>query len=123
MPGRVDAVSGLSCPKDGLLPDATKGLAHIREIFHRMGFNDRDIVALSGAHVLGKCHAGFVIIFTLRASTRFVDSQTEFCYFDSHTRPQTVLASRVHGRFRQRRSATTTSSCCSLKLGFPRRKM
>ena len=25
-------------------------------IFYRMGFDDRDIVALSGAHALGRCH-------------------------------------------------------------------
>ena len=29
---------------------------HIRTIFHRMGFNDREIVALIGAHTLGSCH-------------------------------------------------------------------
>ncbi len=30
---------------------------HIRDIFYRMGFNDREIVALIGAHTLGACHA------------------------------------------------------------------
>jgi len=28
----------------------------LREIFGRMGFDDREIVALSGAHTLGRCH-------------------------------------------------------------------
>ena len=26
------------------------------DVFYRMGFNDREIVALSGAHALGRCH-------------------------------------------------------------------
>jgi cytochrome c peroxidase len=29
----------------------------LRWIFNRMGFNDQEIVALSGAHNLGRCHA------------------------------------------------------------------
>lgn len=28
-----------------------------REIFYRQGFNDQEIVALSGAHAMGRCHA------------------------------------------------------------------
>ena len=28
----------------------------MRTIFNRMGFNDQEIVALSGAHALGRCH-------------------------------------------------------------------
>lgn len=35
-------------------PSAT--VAHVRDIFGRMGFNDREIVALLGAHALGRCH-------------------------------------------------------------------
>lgn len=62
-PGRTDADSGGACPPDGRLPDASLGAAHIRDVFGRMGFNDREMVALSGAHTLGRCHAdrsGFV---------------------------------------------------------------
>ena len=33
-----------------------KGIDHLREIFHPKGFNDKDIVALSGAHTVGKCN-------------------------------------------------------------------
>jgi cytochrome c peroxidase len=55
-PGRVDKPDGSHCPPDGRLPDASLGAAHIRDIFHRMGFSDREIVALSGAHTLGRCH-------------------------------------------------------------------
>ena len=40
----------------GRLPDAAQGAQHLRDVFHRMGFDDRDIVALSGAHTLGRCH-------------------------------------------------------------------
>ena len=43
------------CPPDGRLPDASKGPPHLRDIFYRMGFNDQEIVALSGAHALGRC--------------------------------------------------------------------
>ncbi|KAG4305701.1 hypothetical protein PORY_000611 [Pneumocystis oryctolagi] len=54
-PGRVDGIS-TQCPPDGLLPDASKDQDHLRNIFYRMGFNDQEIVALSGAHALGQCH-------------------------------------------------------------------
>lgn len=55
-PGRTDAADGSKCPPNGRLPDATQGASHLRDIFYRMGFNDREIVALSGAHTLGHCH-------------------------------------------------------------------
>eukprot|EP01091_Cochliopodium_minus_P020585 TRINITY_DN9035_c0_g1_i1.p1 TRINITY_DN9035_c0_g1~~TRINITY_DN9035_c0_g1_i1.p1 ORF type:complete len:401 (-),score=135.48 TRINITY_DN9035_c0_g1_i1:72-1274(-) len=38
------------------LPDANQGANHLRDIFYRMGFNDQEIVALAGAHCLGRCH-------------------------------------------------------------------
>ncbi len=41
---------------DGRLPDGDKGQDHLRYIFYKMGFNDQEIVALSGAHALGRCH-------------------------------------------------------------------
>lgn len=55
-PGRTDG-SCDECTPDGRLPDATQGSAHLRDIFYRMGFDDKDIVTLSGAHCLGECHA------------------------------------------------------------------
>ena len=55
-PGRKDAETEVSCTPDGRLPDGAKTQDHLREIFYRMGFNDQEIVALSGAHVLGRCH-------------------------------------------------------------------
>ena len=60
--GRSDA-KGPTDPKadprfspDGRLPDGDKGAQHIRDIFYRMGFDDRAIVALCGAHAVGRCH-------------------------------------------------------------------
>ena len=46
-----------ACTPDGRLPDGDKGQDHIRDIFYRLGFNDREIVALIGAHALGRAHA------------------------------------------------------------------
>ncbi|KAI0721159.1 heme peroxidase [Fomitopsis betulina] len=54
-PGRIDGFSAQATP-DGRLPDAAQGAQHLRNIFYRMGFNDQEIVALSGAHALGRCH-------------------------------------------------------------------
>lgn len=58
--GRTDSNEPTTVP-DGRLPNADKGcpsvtISHIRDIFGRMGFTDREIVALSGAHALGRCH-------------------------------------------------------------------
>jgi cytochrome c peroxidase len=55
--GRTDFVDDSKLPPRGRLPDGAKGPDHIRFIFYRMGFNDQEIVALSGAHNLGRCHA------------------------------------------------------------------
>lgn len=51
VPGRRDSSV---CPKEGRLPDAKQGASHLREVFYRMGLSDKDIVALSGGHTLGK---------------------------------------------------------------------
>eukprot|EP01061_Rhynchopus_euleeides_P012342 TRINITY_DN219_c0_g1_i2.p1 TRINITY_DN219_c0_g1~~TRINITY_DN219_c0_g1_i2.p1 ORF type:complete len:331 (+),score=144.11 TRINITY_DN219_c0_g1_i2:125-994(+) len=51
--GRQD---GNKCPPTGRLPDAAQGSDHIRSVFYRMGFNDQEIVALIGAHALGRCN-------------------------------------------------------------------
>ncbi|KAL2786651.1 heme peroxidase [Aspergillus keveii] len=42
-PGRQDAES-TACTPDGRLPNAAKGPSHLRDIFYRMGFDDREIV-------------------------------------------------------------------------------
>jgi len=54
--GRSDHADGQKCPAHGRLPDASQGAQHLRDVFYRMGFDDREIVALSGAHTLGRCH-------------------------------------------------------------------
>lgn len=78
-PGRVDSLDGKPALPDGRLPDAdgrdkTDAPAdHLRDIFYRMGFNDKEIVCLSGAHALGRCHtdrSGFSGPWT-RAPTTF----------------------------------------------------
>lgn len=55
--GRTDYVDDSKLPPHGRLPDATQASDHLRMIFYRMGFNDQEIVALSGAHNLGRCHS------------------------------------------------------------------
>jgi cytochrome c peroxidase len=61
--GRVDAMTPAAVTPDGRLPAASKGndpqktaKALRMDVFYRMGFNDKEIVALSGAHALGRCH-------------------------------------------------------------------
>ncbi|AEE86596.1 L-ascorbate peroxidase 5, peroxisomal [Arabidopsis thaliana] len=51
-PGRKDADSA----DDGELPNPNEGASHLRTLFSRMGLLDRDIVALSGGHTLGRAH-------------------------------------------------------------------
>lgn len=57
-PGRADVttVTEDAALPNGLLPDGDKDAKHIRAIFGRMGFNDQEMVALIGAHTLGRCH-------------------------------------------------------------------
>ena len=76
--GRVDATSaedaaGAGGPPEGNLPDAEPGPGgtlggnaamtdsapewHLRKVFYRMGLGDEEIVALSGAHTIGRAYA------------------------------------------------------------------
>ena len=57
LPGRTDYVDDSKLPPHGRLPDGAQGSDHIRAVFYRMGFNDQEIVALCGAHNLGRCHS------------------------------------------------------------------
>ncbi|XP_052202134.1 probable L-ascorbate peroxidase 6, chloroplastic/mitochondrial isoform X2 [Diospyros lotus] len=54
--GRVDVSSPAECPEEGRLPDAgpPTPAGHLRDVFYRMGMDDKEIVALSGAHTLGR---------------------------------------------------------------------
>ncbi|KAI1079929.1 heme peroxidase [Whalleya microplaca] len=55
--GRTDFADDSKLPPRGRLPDGAQGADHLRFIFYRMGFGDQEIVALSGAHNLGRCHS------------------------------------------------------------------
>jgi L-ascorbate peroxidase len=52
--GRLDVAED-KVPPEGRLPDAHQGVTHLRDIFFRMGFSDKEIVVLSGGHTLGRC--------------------------------------------------------------------
>eukprot|EP00249_Psilotum_nudum_P017297 c26251_g1_i1 orf=686-1627(-) len=54
--GRVDAPGPEGCPPEGKLPDAGPPAPadHLHQVFYRMGLSDKEIVALSGAHTLGR---------------------------------------------------------------------
>ena len=73
--GRVDATGSDQCSPEGNLPDAEAGPegkyggaggtsstedstpnGHLRKVFYRMGLNDEEIVALSGAHTFGRAY-------------------------------------------------------------------
>jgi len=54
--GRIDAKDAQESVPEGRLPDGDKGATHVREVFNRLGFDDSEIVALSGAHTLGGAH-------------------------------------------------------------------
>jgi len=62
--GRVDELDPAIVTPDGRLPAANSGDGHgettrkgLRDVFTRMGFDDCEIVALSGAHAVGRCNA------------------------------------------------------------------
>ena len=78
--GRMDATSGEDCTPDGRLPAAAPPFpdraanpaAHLRAVFARMELTDQDIVALSGAHTLGRSRpdrSGFG-----KASTKYTET-------------------------------------------------
>ena len=60
--GRKDAPGPEACTEDGRLPaaaapfpdKAASPAEHLRNVFYRMGLDDKDIVVLSGAHTLGR---------------------------------------------------------------------
>lgn len=64
--GRSDAPTDTAEPDDrlpgadggdkDLAKEHKKTLNHMRDVFHRMGFNDREMVALIGAHAVGRCY-------------------------------------------------------------------
>merc|ERR1712060_791705 len=54
--GRVDGVPQNPAPSPFGLPDAfpEKPAEHLRYVFYKYGMDDKDIVALSGAHTVGR---------------------------------------------------------------------
>lgn len=59
--GREDFPDGSKSDVNDRLPNATMGsfkktTDHVRAVLGRMGFSDREIVALLGAHAMGRCH-------------------------------------------------------------------
>jgi len=59
-PGRLPEAEHGVCPgidAEGRVNGWQKNAEHVRQVFYRQGFNDRDIVALlCGGHVYGRCH-------------------------------------------------------------------
>jgi cytochrome c peroxidase len=59
--GRTDDPDGSKSDPEDRLPNADMGsrgktIDHMRVIFDRMGFTDQEMVALLGAHAMGRCH-------------------------------------------------------------------
>lgn len=61
--GRKDASTDEDCVDEGMLPaprgpfpEADTVHGHLRNVFYRMGFGDMEIVALSGAHTMGRAY-------------------------------------------------------------------
>lgn len=57
--GRIDDVDGTNSDPNDRLPNADMGsrgktIQHMRDIFGRMGFSDQEMVALLGAHAMGR---------------------------------------------------------------------
>eukprot|EP00978_Attheya_sp_CCMP212_P017181 scaffold45596_cov58-Attheya_sp.AAC.4 len=55
---RVDHQDGSTSPEDKRLPDADKGSPektahHMHDVFYGMRFKDKEMVCLTGAHMLG----------------------------------------------------------------------
>lgn len=91
--GRVDIDSADQCPEEGNLPgpeppfdDGSPDAAtHLRTVFNRMGFNDQEIVALSGAHTIGRA-------FKQRSGV------TEFGYGEKNGTPYTTGCPVMKGK-------------------------
>lgn len=66
--GRVDEEDGSKSDPNDRLPNAHMGsfknvTEHIRAVFSRMGFTDQEMVALLGAHAMGRCKLLLAFVF------------------------------------------------------------
>lgn len=104
--GRVDAPSAGDCSPEGNLPDAEAGpdgnfggdggtaptrhgepQGHLRRVFYRMGLDDEAIVALSGAHTLGRAYKDRSGLG--KESTRFTDGSMAQKFANGEDAPYT----------------------------------
>ena len=104
--GRVDVESAEGCAAEGNLPDAEAGPegkyggaggtastedkepeGHLRKVFYRMGFDDEGIVALSGAHTLGRAYKDRSGLG--KEKTKFTDGKMKQKFADDTEAPYT----------------------------------
>lgn len=76
--GRLDTQGDAECAVEGNLPaaDPPNPSDHLRKVFYRMGLNDKEIVALSGAHTIGRSRpdrSGFG-----KAETKYTNPKDKF---------------------------------------------
>lgn len=102
--GRVDVASPDDCIPEGNLPDAEPGAdgkyggmggtastesaeagGHLRKVFYRMGMNDEEIVALSGAHTFGRAYKDRSGLG--KDKTKFTDGSMKQLYADGSEAP------------------------------------
>lgn len=104
--GRVDVESGKDCSPEGNLPDGEAGpdgnyggdvgtastkskkpQGHLRKVFYRMGLDDEAIVALSGAHTLGRAYKDRSGLG--KESTKFTDGSSTQKFANGEDAPYT----------------------------------
>lgn len=114
--GRVDATSPDQCSPEGNLPDAEAGdegkyggpggtastedpspEGHLRKVFYRMGMNDEEIVALSGAHTFGRAYADRSGLG--KEKTKFTDGSMKQPFADGSDAPYTPGGSSWTDKF------------------------
>lgn len=103
--GRVDTSSPEECMPEGNLPDgeptdgkyggpggtasteSSEPEGHLRKVFNRMGLNDEEIVALSGAHTFGRAYADRSGLG--KEKTKFTDGSMKQKFADGTDAPYT----------------------------------
>mmetsp|Transcript_11811 Transcript_11811/g.13396 ORF Transcript_11811/g.13396 Transcript_11811/m.13396 type:complete len:142 (-) Transcript_11811:22-447(-) len=62
--GRVDAASEADIEGADEIPDPDKGATHFRDLFHKKGFDEKDIVALSYLYAYGNYRSHYEKTYT-----------------------------------------------------------